>query len=114
MKNAHGRTCKRTKAYIYLYISLYENLFENGCIYIYIYIYMKKCLQHEKMFKFNTKPTLLKSCLSSSYVSVVLADIIRTFQNNYDTVFITLIMPLVIMAKYKPSVYDTIVTVMFQ
>ena len=35
MKNAHGRTCKKTKVYIYLYISLYENLFENGCIYIY-------------------------------------------------------------------------------
>ena len=32
MKNAHGRTCKKTKVYIYLYISLYENLFENGCI----------------------------------------------------------------------------------
>ena len=27
--NAHGRTCKKTKVYIYLYISLYENLFEN-------------------------------------------------------------------------------------
>ena len=32
--NAHGRTCKKTKVYIYLYISLYGNLFENGCIYI--------------------------------------------------------------------------------
>ena len=31
--NAHRRTCKKTKVYIYLYISLYENLFENGCIY---------------------------------------------------------------------------------
>ena len=41
MKNAHGRTCKKTKVHIYLYISLYENLFENGCIYIYIYIYIK-------------------------------------------------------------------------
>ena len=40
MKNAHGRTCKGTKVYIYLYISLYENLFENGCIYIYTYIYI--------------------------------------------------------------------------
>ena len=40
MKNTHGRTCKRTKVYIYLYISLYENLFENGYIYIYIYIYL--------------------------------------------------------------------------
>ena len=38
MKNSHGRTCKKTKVYIYLYIFLYENLFENGCIYIYIYI----------------------------------------------------------------------------
>ena len=38
--NAHGRTCKKTKVYIYLYISLYENLFENRCIYIYIYIYI--------------------------------------------------------------------------
>ena len=37
--NAHGRTCKKTKVYIYLYISLYENLFENGCRYIDIYIY---------------------------------------------------------------------------
>ena len=27
MKNAHGRTCKITKVYIYLYIYLYENLF---------------------------------------------------------------------------------------
>ena len=37
--NAHGRTCKKTKVYIYLYISLYENFFENGCnIYIYLYI----------------------------------------------------------------------------
>ena len=35
MKNAHGRTCNKTKLYIYLYISLYENHFENGCIYIY-------------------------------------------------------------------------------
>ena len=41
--NAHGRTCKKTKVYIYLYISLYENLFENGCIYIYIYIYIYHC-----------------------------------------------------------------------
>ena len=40
MKNAHGRTCKKTKVSMYLYISLYENLFENGCIYIYIYIYI--------------------------------------------------------------------------
>ena len=40
MNNAHGRTCKKTKVYIYLYISLYENLFENGCIYIYKYIYI--------------------------------------------------------------------------
>ena len=38
MKNAHGRTCKKTKVYIYLYISPYENVFENGCIYIYIYV----------------------------------------------------------------------------
>ena len=36
--NAHGRTCKKTKVYIYLYISRYENLFENGCIYIYILV----------------------------------------------------------------------------
>ena len=44
MKNAHGRTYKKTKVYIYLYISLYENLFENGCIYIYIYIlYRHEC-----------------------------------------------------------------------
>ena len=35
MKNAHGRTCKKTKVHIYLYISLYENLFENGRVYIY-------------------------------------------------------------------------------
>ena len=34
MKNAHGRTCKKTKVYIYLYISPYENVVENGCIYI--------------------------------------------------------------------------------
>ena len=33
MKNAHGRTCKKTKVYIYLYISPYENVSENGCIY---------------------------------------------------------------------------------
>ena len=26
MKSAHGRTCKKTKVYIYLYVSLYENL----------------------------------------------------------------------------------------
>ena len=38
--NAHGRTCKKTKVYIYLYISLYENLFENRCIYVYIFIYL--------------------------------------------------------------------------
>ena len=38
VKNAHGRTCKKTKVYIYLYISPYENVFENGCIYINIYI----------------------------------------------------------------------------
>ena len=38
MKNAHGRTCKKTKVSIYLYVSLYENLFKNGYIYIYIYI----------------------------------------------------------------------------
>ena len=25
--NTHGRTCKKTKVYIYLYISLYENLY---------------------------------------------------------------------------------------
>ena len=31
MKNAHVRTCKKTKVYIYLYISPYENV----CIYIY-------------------------------------------------------------------------------
>ena len=37
MKNAHVRTCKKTKVYIYLYISPYENVSENGCIYIYIY-----------------------------------------------------------------------------
>ena len=43
--NAHGRTCKKTKVYIYLYISLYENLFENGCIYIYIYIYLAEFLK---------------------------------------------------------------------
>ena len=36
---ARGRTCNKTKVYVYLYISLYENLFENGCIHIYIYIY---------------------------------------------------------------------------
>ena len=36
VKNAHGRTCNKTKLYIYLYISLYENLFEKGYIYIYI------------------------------------------------------------------------------
>ena len=41
MKNAHGRTCKKTKVYIYLYISLYENLFENGCIYIYTPVFKK-------------------------------------------------------------------------
>ena len=35
-ESAHGRTCKKTKVYIYLYISLYENLFEKGCINIYI------------------------------------------------------------------------------
>ena len=35
MKNAHGRTCKKTKVYIHLYISPYENVSENGCIYIY-------------------------------------------------------------------------------
>ena len=41
MKNAHGRTCKKTKVYIYLYISPYENVSENGCIYIYrLYIYI--------------------------------------------------------------------------
>ena len=40
VKNAHGRTCNKTKPYIYLYISLYENLFENGCISISIYIYI--------------------------------------------------------------------------
>ena len=39
MKNAHERTCRKTKVYIYLYISPYENLFENGYIYI---IYMKE------------------------------------------------------------------------
>ena len=38
MKNALGRTCNKTKLYIYLYISLYENLFENECIYIYIIV----------------------------------------------------------------------------
>ena len=37
VKNAHERTCRKTKVYIYLYISPYENLFENGCIYISIY-----------------------------------------------------------------------------
>ena len=42
MKNAHGRTCKRTKVYFYLYISLYENLFENGCIFIYICLILLK------------------------------------------------------------------------
>ena len=31
--NAHRRTCKETKVYIYLYISLHENLFGNGCIF---------------------------------------------------------------------------------
>ena len=44
MKNAHGRTCKKTKLSIYLYISLYENLLENGGIYIYIYIYIYTCI----------------------------------------------------------------------
>ena len=44
MKNAHGRTCKKTKVYIYLYISPYENVSENGCVYIYIYIYIYICV----------------------------------------------------------------------
>ena len=56
MKNTHGRTCKRTKVYIYLYISLYENLFENGCMYIYIYIWVNKGLKstyvvHSPLYK---------------------------------------------------------------
>ena len=53
--NAHGRTCKKTKVYIYLYISLYENLFENGCnIYIYIYIYNLHGLScQEKVSRFS-------------------------------------------------------------
>ena len=42
MKNAHGRTCKKTKVYTYLYISIYENLFENGCIYIFSFMYVIK------------------------------------------------------------------------
>ena len=40
-----GRTCKKTKVYIYLYISLYENLFENGCVYIYISSSLSRCLE---------------------------------------------------------------------
>ena len=45
MKNAHGRTCNKTKLYIYLYISLYEKLFENGYIYIYLSGFDKRYLQ---------------------------------------------------------------------
>ena len=54
--NAHGRTCKKTKVYIYLYNSLYENVFENGCIYIYIFVsrfmfgQKKKKRQRQKVF----------------------------------------------------------------
>ena len=47
MKNAHGRTCNKTKLYIYLYISLYEKRFENGCIFCHIYIiYTRGCWQN--------------------------------------------------------------------
>ena len=48
VKNAHGRTCKGTKVYIYLYISLYENLFENGCIYIYLAEFLKTYLKMDQ------------------------------------------------------------------
>ena len=48
MKNAHGRTCKKTKVYIYLYIYLYENLFENECIYLsgFVKTWLKKFQVH--------------------------------------------------------------------
>ena len=37
VKNAHGRTCKKTKVYISIYISLYIKTFFKTGVYIYIY-----------------------------------------------------------------------------
>ena len=69
MKNAHGRTCKKTKVYIYLYISLYENLFENGCIYIHeqllfffgnnVYVYFRGDLHYRQVFPNEKEVTVL-------------------------------------------------------
>ena len=64
MKNTHGRTCKKTKVYIYLYISPYENVSENGCIYIYI-IHKVKSLNSDD-HKFNTN--LFRRCYIYIYI----------------------------------------------
>ena len=72
MKNVHGRTCKKTKVYIYLYISLYENLFENGCIYIYIYIYIW-------FVKFKRD---ISRCLSKQMLQHMFTDINRGYGNT--------------------------------
>ena len=43
VKNAHGRTCKKTKVYnVSIYLSLYENLFENGCVYMFCVVLCRR------------------------------------------------------------------------
>ena len=52
MKNTHGRTCKKTKVYIYLYISPYENVSENGCIYIYTAVFKNVFIWRDTIYRY--------------------------------------------------------------
>ena len=69
--NAHGRTCKKTKVYTYLYISLHENLFANGCIYI---------SYEPEIEKFQTRKK--KSWKGTGVVPVTFVSLWRMFKNT--------------------------------
>ena len=69
--NAHGRTCKKTKVYTYLYISLHENLFANGCIYI---------SYKPEIEKFQTRKK--KSWKGTGVVPVTFVSLWRMFKNT--------------------------------
>ena len=93
MKNTHGRTCKRTKVYIYLYISLYENLFENGCIYIYnIYTRFQKGFHIER---YIDKYILLFSCTCARvHFSFAIVQLVKNLGSTINFFFVGFFVPI--------------------
>ena len=97
MKNAHGRTCKKTKVYIYLYISLYENFLKTG-VYIYIYIYIYIYTRFQKGFhieRYIDRYILLFSCTCARvHFSFAIVQVVKNLGSTINFFFVGFFVPI--------------------